>query len=1510
MEESYESNIYSQNNKENQIEQSIYPNSQIKVNNKTSKRHSKHLPKRINTTNLNEEQSDNKFKGGNGKYNSPLPSSRNFDNNFENNQGYEQNLLLDESSNENRIKKKRVSEHMSSSSVGNILMEKSYAVKNYQNCDESGRDYKSMNKVNDHYSKREARLSIYNNSQSPIITELSKNKDLSNGSDISVNSKSKVKIDKQGSILSLNSGTNISSTVEEDTLLELSINSLELLGSYLKNSSKEKLNRRISSASSYEERFYNNKNISDRMNYNNKRDSSIFLPYLKLNEFIENQEISDTITSISKGWPVEKSGFILRKMIYSNGIYNSMNHHQDNQEKDLSSKSSGYRFSNQNKKKGKHKKDQSRDNYNEMIHGNVNHLIDTTENKDNKDWDWGLFYVELRGHYLFFYRLYSTEPYWKKDNHSKSKSKPGTLENIRNVFVERIISFKRNKKNSSHSTTINNNNNKNDNSNNNSENNNNVIYNPKLHEYIPVDDYIDHQQHQQALASKEEAVFRSKSNSSQHKLSLQQQLLASQNIYPNNSKNSPSKISRSFTFANITSSGSLRKHNNSSEVNDVMGSPTLEMNPNSPFSSLPPQPIYSPSYTSRQYVNSNSSGLTSPYLSPLNTNFSSYKSSSNHQLTPNSMSSPNDTDYTPLVVPSVPNTNTSSSKYNSYSQVNSSVIRKGASPFINNIPNTIPEDEEESLNDDISNMEKILPPQINNESEASDISYSETVQSNIRSGHDIQNSLENSTTVTTTTTETETIKTKVIATNINSHIIRGIDDSYQPSSESEAEINQNVNQTTTTQTTTTITTTTTKKTSSILSSVSTISNISPIEKSQFNSRKTSDSFVNMNQINRISIIEKNQNSPSLRSPSRTSDSFTNINQLPRRTSFNSSSKPSLKQPRSMEFSKVIKRRSKLNELTSFPIQEYMEDNIESPYLESSKESQVSTDISMSEEHNQSFNRSLSSIQSSLSNIVPPSMDVTTPRRQSKIFMSTIQSPSSNKYYENQHSSHHCNSNDNNASTSSPPLPPSTPMVRVTNNNSSKRSSIHKQKHHNTSSKIVGKPILSLNDVNGPLDVLRAKRVLVHYIPLNNSIVEPLSVTEIINSKNGTKTTKEIPSLLLTYANQDKIFSSACQVLLQMTNIGLGTITSPSTPFSVGTPKSEINEEDISPLPNQRRLSTRSTPLFSIGQNNSFNSFNTIDQEGQLVENEIIDWCKHIQQSSNVIENISMNSSWYNQEKGSPQMFYNEEHKQRMDYIQDLPEYNNNSSSRNSDMLPSSHYNNIPSVSTPMSYQNESPVITKQEMASAVTNRGIFSVNTPIYYEGNNTSYIMESVIEDHDLTNKSVTPQAHSYPYDPKDIEIIESSPFISGSSTPSLNDDKLELTTNKEGINGTEKGQDSMIATPVSQESQRNKHSKLNASFEESSDKEIIHTDREIRSFDVVKTKDIEMKSDNASGIHQKTPSVVCEGMPILSIYLFSISSLQSFYPTKVLLIYLFILWKTFYDRINNIISFTSYPF
>jgi len=70
-----------------------------------------------------------------------------------------------------------------------------------------------------------------------------------------------------------------------------------------------------------------------------------------------------------------------------------------------------------------------------------------------------------------------------------------------------------------------------------------------------------------------------------------------------------------------------------------------------------------------------------------------------------------------------------------------------------------------------------------------------------------------------------------------------------------------------------------------------------------------------------------------------------------------------------------------------------------------------------------------------------------------------------------------------------------------------------------------------------------------------------------------------------------------------------------------------------------------------------------------------------------------------------------------------------------------------------------------------------------------------------------------------------------------------------------------------AAQESQRNKPSKLNTNYEESSNKEIISTDREIRSIDVVKAKDIEMRSDNTSGIHQKTPSVVCEdNSPMLS--------------------------------------------
>jgi len=623
----------------------------------------------------------------------------------------------------------------------------------------------------------------------------------------------------------------------------------------------------------------------------------------------------------------------------------------------------------------------------------------------------------------------------------------------------------------------------------------------------------------------------------------------------------------------------------------------------------------------------------------------------------------------------------------------------------------------------------------------------------------------------------------------------------------------------------------------------------------------------------MSFIEKNHDSPILKSPNRASgDSFVNVNQLQQHKSHKSSKKPTLKHLKSVESTKTLKRRSKFYELTSTLMPKSTEEKTNSTYLENIKENPVSADISMTEDPNKSFTQSVKSISSSISNIVPPSMDISTPKRQSKIFMATIQSPSSAKFYEGQNSPY-----DNSTSRLSSSLPPSTPMKRVVSNsatNISKRSSIYKQK--NQSLKITGKPILTLNDVNGPLDILRAKRCLVHYIPLSNSIVEPLSVTEVIDLKNGTLATKEVPLLLLTYTNQEKDVSSACQVLLQMTNIGLGTVMKyPASP-STKTPTTEQKKESVSPLLYQRRLSTKSSPILSSGQSNTSSVSSTIldafDREGQLIESEIIDWGKHIQQSSNIVENPNKSFSCYTPDKSYPKVISDDEDHKIMDYRQYSPAYNSN---RHSIALNSLQNNNASIFSTP---NNESPIL-KQEIVSAVSNRSFYSdipISTP-FYESNNESYPLESLLEEptdssHEsmklpLRNETDVVEktgieirgftkhyemnsdmmSKSLPYD----NTMKSSPFISNPDPRFLDDSKIKLSTHEKEIDS-----DSL---QISQEAQKNKLSKLNTTYEES-----LNNEKEM------KLKDKELQNENVLNVFDKTPSMDCEGMTILLLPLF----------------------------------------
>ncbi|OUM69849.1 hypothetical protein PIROE2DRAFT_2028 [Piromyces sp. E2] len=1561
MEETYNTNNYPQNI--SKMGSTIYSDSQSKPNKKVSKRHSSYTP--ISIFNNVKDKVIQENENINSKNTKLLSSSTNFDKHtkresFESGQYYEQSSHPSRSSisnenqiinsiNDTKLNMRRKSARLSTSSFNNVMIENYVqGMKNHQIYDESGRNNKIINNLDEYHSKRDSqRLSLYSNkrnsiNQSPIIMELSKDiktKELSNrgsNSDISVHSQSRVGINKQGSSFSLNSNNIISNNIEDDMLLELSVNSLELLGSYLKNSYNENLNK--SGLPLYEEKPLNYKHLSENnIGYYSKRNSSIVLPFLKLNEFIEDQDISETITSVSKTWPVEKSGFVLRKIVYSNGVYKNMNSFQDRNGKEISTQLGYKEIKNigQSKKKGKHKKNQSHDNY--ILNGNINSYGNGYE---NKDWEWELFYVELRGQYLFFYRLYNADTCWKKEGHNKAKNKPGTLENIRNVFVERIISFGRNKKNSNHSHPTS------------PAENQETTNNIKVHK--------NGQQYQQTSQTTppQDKTSTSKRKSlnalpNQTKPTLQQQLLASQNIHPREHHRKSSSISRSFTFANITTTNLNSICNNQMNLtdnnNNGKNSINLDKNSNSPSvqSPLPPHPTYSPSFSNRQYINSSSPKLSSPYPSPLNTNMLPSRKNSSSQLTPSSMNSTNGIDFAPIVVPSVPNTNYPRS--NSYPQITNSITCHGSSPMVNNISNILPENEENTIKEDISDMNNILPPQMNLEEGSSIVSFPTSTDSP-KEVNEVQSSLINTT--------TETIETKVISTNITSQVISDIVDSYQQSDEDEHSDHSKgeLNKSSIIKTTTTVTTS--KTTSSILSSVSIVPTLSHTENNQdteekvlpkrvsdsfsnvnqhnqmmektYDTNRTNDSFANVSQLNRMSMIDKSQDSNILSSTSRISDSFANISHISRQSTVNNS-KIVVNRKIIIDSTKSIKdkRISKMHELSSQSIKQFSNDRHKtgSPYMDSPFDDQISTDMSLNIDQNHSFNQPINNISSNVSSnvnvIASREMPIPERRHSKTFFMSSIQSPS--------------NSNNNSPSSS---LPLSTPMVRVSNNNlrsGNKYLNNNKQKHHST--KITGKPILSLNDVNGPLDVLRAHRVLVHYIPLNYSIVEQLSYTEKINLKEGA-IEKEIPLILLTYVNQDKVFSSACQVLLQMTNIGLGTVTN-SQVSPTGLQKMESFNSDTyspsSPLSNKRHSLRQNSPVLPSGQmpfnvslsstsiiNNSMTLVESLEKETQLIENEANGWSCHIQQSSNIIENPNMNYSslgYIRYDDISPEELWNEERQIVDPSSYSLKNMNTtiiNDTSRNSRVLSSSILANsninAVSVSANCNHQNET-ANTKQEINRSKSNRSFFSDIAPTFYEGNSTSFGLDSLVEDNNqsrnisITNseepihieekptieikrkhKEMNPtfMSHSLPYDYKVMEIMKSSPFISSPGTRSLDDGKIEPPTEEiEGGVATEKNtsypiitdiseikpsaslklpfrneisSSSSITTLISQESNKSKQSKLNAIYEESFSKEQIGSDRDLYSFEVVKSKDKELGEDSTSIILPKTPSMVCE--------------------------------------------------
>ncbi|ORX44973.1 hypothetical protein BCR36DRAFT_406137 [Piromyces finnis] len=1486
MEDSYNSINYPQNASK-QTRPSIYSDFQAKEMNK---RHSSYIPNAFNN------QKDKIVQGDENNHSNKtksFASSKNVDNirtSFENGQYYENISYPSRSSistesqilnpmNDIKINTRRRSSRISSSSFNSIINENYFLeMKNYQNSIENGRNIRIINNLDDQYSKRDSRLfnsnnkrcSINLNNQSPVIMEINKDiraKELleqGSNSDISINNQSRIKVSKKENSFSQNSNHN---TFEDDTLLELSVNSLEMLGSYLKNTSSDNNNNNNNNKnyssinnkngiSLYEEKHLNYKHLSENnIGYYNKRNSSIILPYLKLNEFIEDQEISEMITSISKTWPVEKSGFVLRKMVYSNGVYKNINSLPSKNEKE-STIPLGYKElknTNQSKKKGRHKKNKSHDNH--TINGINNNGLD--DDLENKDWEWGLFFVELRGQYLFFYRLYNVDSNWKKEGHSKYKSKPGALENIRNVFVERIISFGRNKKNSNNHP-----------SSPSSVENNELNKNFKVHENIPMNEY-NFQQYQRYQLNQviyqddKMSVSKNKQlnvSQNQVKPTLQQQLLASQKVLhrENQNKSNSSSVSRSFTFANITTTNLDSYH--SEQINSAANNSNDEkninsnINQNSPSvkSENHPYPANSPSFSNRQYINPNSPGLSSPYPSPLITNMSSFGKNYPSQLTPNSVHSNNDIDYTPIVVPTVSNIN--NIKSCSYPQItnSNSMYCHGSSPMVNSVSNILTDDEENIIKEGIPDMSKILPPHVNSESEGSVISLPLSTHS-LKEVNKTQSSLINTT--------TQTIETKVINTNITSQVISDIVDSYQQSDDDEQSDNNNELNKSSTLKSIASTTITTSKTTSILSSVSTIPNLSPIEKSQdiqakispmkisdsftsINQRiqismneksqesqafsstsKTSDSFTNINQINRMSIVEKSQDSQLFTSNSRISDSFANISHISHQSIGSSMNIINHKMSADSHNSIKNKRGSKI-QVSNQSILQHSNDGHKtgSPYLNSPND-QLSNDSLININQDQGFYQSARNIPINTANTVKVTTkrELLTPeRRQSKSLSLSSAEPyiSHNRYYYNN------SNNNNNGNSPISTIPPSIPMVRISNNISRsgfKHSYNHKQKHN--SSKIIGRPILSIDDVNNPLDLLRAHRVLVHYIPLNYSIVDHLSYTESKNI-NECSYERDIPLILLTYVNQDKLFSSACQVLLQTISIGpnsnpnisLNSTLASSRLQKVESFNSDSYSASIPVLNNKKQSYNQNSPNMIPSQmasnvslssssitSNSMSYMESLEKETQLMDNEINDWSYHIQQSSNIIENPSMTYSpisynCYERDNVSSQYLCNEECQNinSNDYISRNMNSSivRNSRGLNANVLTNSVYGSLP-IATNNNYQNETANI-KQDINGPKTNRSFFSDIAPSFYENNSNSYVSDPLIEENNVSKNNLVMNhekqirveekvmneinhkpnelntkfiSHSLPYDYKIMEFVKSSPLITSPGARSFDD-------------------------------------------------------------------------------------------------------------------------------------------
>jgi len=150
--------------------------------------------------------------------------------------------------------------------------------------------------------------------------------------------------------------------------------------------------------------------------------NTFVLPRLKIDEFIDSKQVSENVVNISMKWPLEKSGYILRKNIYTK----ESNNNNNNSNPSVINKIKHPNFL---------KKDRS-----SSIKGkSQEQTISPSSSK------WLIFYVEIRGPYIFFYQLIRKKPLTtvKPSNTLKPKHSvinKMSIENIRKNLVEKPLS--------------------------------------------------------------------------------------------------------------------------------------------------------------------------------------------------------------------------------------------------------------------------------------------------------------------------------------------------------------------------------------------------------------------------------------------------------------------------------------------------------------------------------------------------------------------------------------------------------------------------------------------------------------------------------------------------------------------------------------------------------------------------------------------------------------------------------------------------------------------------------------------------------------------------------------------------------------------------------------------------------------------------------------------------------------------------------------------------------------